>query len=62
MRENSKVAAAVSIDIKGAFDHLEWHRLKKEIYANYPKFCAEIIDSYLENRKLHYHGVTKDID
>ena len=62
MRESSKIAAAISIDIKGAFDHLEREGFKRELYANYLRNCADTISSYLSDRKICYFGVTMALD
>jgi len=62
MRNSSKIAAEISLDIKGAFDHLEWGSLKKGVYSNYPRCYANVINSYLSDRKIKYHSATATLE
>ena len=60
--DKNNFVLAISLDIKGAFDYLEWSSI---IYAiekkNSPKYIVDIIKSYLSNRKISIGNAAKSL-
>ena len=55
--QRRRLTAAISLDIKGAFDHIEWNGILEQLAkANVPHYLVKTISSYLSDRTVHCEG------
>lgn len=58
-----RLVAALSIDIKGAFDHIEWNGIIEELAAAHiPHYLLRSVSSYLSNRTAHCDGQSTQLE
>lgn len=63
MKSSAKVVVAVSLDIKGAFDHMLYgHILDGLEKFEVPEYIRKIIRSYLYERTIEYGGITRALE
>ena len=63
MRVSSKLVAVISLDIKGAFDHLLWSHILKELHRhNVPAYLLRMYQSYLSEKKVILGGSVKALE
>lgn len=62
-RRHFNFCAAIAIDIKGAFDNIDWGHLKRELARyQFPPFVRALVGSFLRNRVVQSGSACTQLD
>ena len=62
-RTRHRLVAALSLDIKGAFDHVSWSVVLEQLrHYQVPAYLCRIVASYFHDRHVYYEGAERTLE